>query len=121
MKTVLLVDDEPDILAVYSMLLDMAGFAVLTAADGRQALAVLESKVPDVIVTDWMMPVMNGEAFCEALRADGSSLCDVPVIVASAAMKAPEGEQRLYNQFVRKPLEIGDLVAAINEVLAGKA
>jgi CheY-like chemotaxis protein len=116
MKTVLLVDDEPDVLAVYSMLLDMSGFAVLAARDGRDALRLLESKVPDVIVTDWMMPVMNGKALCETLRADGSALSKVPVIVASAAMEAPDGRHRLYDFFLRKPVELEELVAAIDNV-----
>ena len=119
MKTVLIVDDEPDVVAVYSLLLEMAGFMVLSAPDGRQALTVLKSNVPDVIVTDWMMPIMNGKALCEALRAHGSTLAHVPIIVASAAMHPPEGKQQLYDLFLRKPLEIGELVEAINVAAGG--
>jgi len=71
MTTVLLIDDEPDTLSIYSMLLEMAGYRVLKALDGAQALKALETAMPDVIVTDWMMPGINGRAFCEQLRQPG--------------------------------------------------
>ena len=78
MTTVLLIDDEPDTLAVYAMLLELAGYRVLKALDGAQALQALAATVPDIIVTDWMMPGINGKALCEQLRQAGQCVRDNP-------------------------------------------
>ena len=121
MTTVLLIDDEPDTLSVYSMLLEMAGYLVLKALDGAQALKALEIATPDVIVTDWMMPGINGKAFCEQLRQPGSAYAGIPILVASAAMEGPDGAQELYDEFLRKPLLIDDLIARMERVLSRAA
>lgn len=118
MTTVLLVDDEPDTLSVYSMLLEMAGYRVLKALDGSQALKALETAMPDVIVTDWMMPGINGQAFCEHLRQPGSAYAGIPILVASAAMEGPDGAQKLYDEFLRKPLLIDELIGGMERVLS---
>lgn len=117
MTTVLLVDDEPDTLAVYAMLLEMAGYHVMKALDGVQAIEALGDATPDVIVTDWMMPGINGKALCDKLRQPGSVHAMIPIIVSSAAMNAPDGAQTLYDEFLRKPLIIDDLIAGIERVL----
>jgi len=117
MTSVLLIDDEPDTLSVFAMLLEMSGYRVVQASDGGEALRLLARSSPDVIVTDWMMPGMNGRALCAELRREGSAFAQVPIIVASAAMQAPEGAQRLYDRFLRKPLIFDDLLREIEEVL----
>jgi CheY-like chemotaxis protein len=114
---VLLIDDEPDTLSVFCMLLEMSGYRVVTALDGDEALQRIASTRPDVVVTDWMMPGMNGHALCAELRKEGSDWSSVPIIVASAAMQPPEGAERLYDRFVRKPLLIDDLLREIEGVL----
>jgi len=117
MTTVLLIDDEPDTVAVYAMLLEMAGYQVIKALDGAQALQALVGTVPDIIVTDWMMPGIDGKALCEQLRQPGSAYESIPIIVSSAAMEAPDGAQKLYDEFLRKPLLIDELIAAMERVL----
>ena len=118
MTTVLLIDDEPDTLAVYAMLLELAGYQVVKALDGAQALRTLEGAEPDIIVTDWMMPGVNGKALCEQIRQPGSAHATTPIIVSSAAMEAPDGAQKLYDEFLRKPLLIDELITGIERVLA---
>lgn len=118
MTTVLLIDDEPDTLSVYSMLLEMAGYRVLRALDGAQALKAFETAMPDVIVTDWMMPGINGKAFCEQLRQPGSAYAGIPILVASAAMEGPDGAHELYDEFLRKPLLIDELIDRMERVLS---
>ncbi len=118
MTTVLLIDDEPDTLAVYAMLLELAGYQVIKALDGAQALQALVGTMPDIIVTDWMMPGITGKALCEQLRQPGSAYAAIPIIVASAAMEAPDGAQKLYDEFLRKPLIIDEMISRMESVLS---
>lgn len=117
-KKLLLVDDEPDTLSVFGMLLEFSGYEVTIAQDGAEALRRAAEKRPEVVVTDWMMPGMNGRRLCAELRREGSTFASVPIIVASAAMLPPEGEQTLYDRFLRKPVLIEELIRAIEECLA---
>jgi DNA-binding NtrC family response regulator len=78
-KTILLVDDEPDIRSVYAELLGDLGCRVLSEPDGPSALAVVKQEAGiDLVITDYMMPDMNGLKFVKALRAMRPS---VPVIM----------------------------------------
>jgi CheY-like chemotaxis protein len=84
MSTILLVDDETEILELYSELLELMGHSVLQAHDGEQALEMARQRCPDLVVTDWMMPRMNGVELCGALaRAEG--LQDLPIIMHSSS------------------------------------
>lgn len=113
MTTVLLIDDEPDTVTIYALLLEMSGYRVMQAHDGSQALHSIGKSAPDVVVTDWMMPGMNGRELCEELRREGSPHATIPIVVASAAMEPPEGAQCLYDRFVRKPVVIDELIRVI--------
>src|SRR5688500_14815382 len=81
--TVLLVDDEQDSLEVAEMLLQMAGAAVLTATNGREALEILKTTKPRFILSDISMPEMNGWQMIDLLNQD-RSLRDIPVIALTA-------------------------------------
>lgn len=82
MTRVLLVDDNPVVMAVYRSGLSMAGFTVDAAADGEAALAQAAATIPDVIVLDLMLPKIDGFEVLRRVRAD-PRLKDVPVIVFS--------------------------------------
>ncbi len=82
MTRVLLVDDNPVVVAVYRSGLSMAGFTVDTAKDGEAALAAAAATTPDVIVLDLMLPVIDGFEVLRRLKAD-PGLMHVPVIVFS--------------------------------------
>jgi len=66
---ILVVDDEPHILHIVSMKLRNAGYEVLTAMDGEEALELCAAEAPDLIITDYQMPIVNGLEFCKALHA----------------------------------------------------
>ena len=119
MTTVLLVDDEPDLLAIFGMLLELSGYEVQTAADGEEAMHRMAERRPDILITDWMMPRMGGEELCRELRRPGSPHADVPIIVASA-VKQPrrDASPPLYDRFVRKPTSVDDVIRLIEEMEA---
>ena len=92
MNTVLLVDDEPSLLDIYTLVLEDLGHVVATAADGEEALQLAPRLRPDLIITDLMMPRMNGLELCLQLRED-PRLRGVPVIIHSSmdAVVTPPG------------------------------
>jgi CheY-like chemotaxis protein len=117
--TVLIVDDEPDILLGTRLLLEEAGYTVLEAHGGKEALVVVERARPDAMFLDLRMPGMDGWDVLEALRSN-SSIADFPVIVFSAHADpaAVEKSRRLgASAYVRKPFRSADLTRALHEVL----
>lgn len=85
MKTILVVDDEPAILDLLTTLLSDEGYQVLSAVDGAAALEGLKREAVDVVITDGMMPRLDGEALIRAMRARPETR-EVPVIFVSAAV-----------------------------------
>src|SRR5688572_21928179 len=91
---VLIVDDEYDSRTMLATLLECEGFGVVTAANGREALAKARKQHPCVILLDVMMPVMTGEQF-RAVQMRDSVLRDIPVVVVSARYDAAKIAQDL--------------------------
>src|SRR5690606_9580668 len=83
MQTVLVVDDELGILEALADLLREEGYRVLTAVHGREALERMAELRPDLVLTDWMMPVLDGPALVERIRTD-PALRDIAVLGMSA-------------------------------------
>ncbi|SAL64477.1 chemotaxis response regulator [Caballeronia terrestris] len=111
MKKILVVDDEFDILTTWRLVLEMEGYEIVTASNGILALDAARAHVPDLIITDWMMPRMDGVALIGALTLD-AALSSVPVVLMSAAAKAPRLEHDGV-EFHRKPVSIDDLLAIV--------
>lgn len=115
-KRVLVVDDERAILTVLRVKLGISGYDVSTASSGEEALALINSMHPDIMLLDVIMPGMDGFEVLEKVRA----VSELPVIVISAR---PENRQRALNlranDFLAKPLDVDELVGRI-EVLLGK-
>ncbi|RKH66456.1 response regulator [Corallococcus aberystwythensis] len=84
MSTILLVDDEVELLDLYSDILESMGHDVLRAGDGLQALEVARRRHPDLVVTDRMMPRMDGVALCSAL-IQVQELRGLPIIMHSSS------------------------------------
>ncbi|CAD6542264.1 Regulator of RpoS [Paraburkholderia kirstenboschensis] len=114
MKTILVVDDEFDILTVWRLLLERHGYTVLTASNGAAALEQIRRTRPDVIVSDCMMPVMSGLQLCAALYAD-PDLCTIPVILCSAAADIPV-QPNPSIQYARKPISFDALLTMLKRV-----
>jgi CheY-like chemotaxis protein len=81
-SAVLLVDDEMDLLELYTDVLEVMGYQVIHAHDGLEALALAHRQRPDLIVTDWMMPRMDGVELCQHVLQD-PELKDIPIILHS--------------------------------------
>ena len=93
-KRVLVVDDEPDFLEMMQLRLELQGYEVLTAEDGRQALERVKKDKPDIVLLDIMMPVMNGLEVLKKIRSINRKL---PVYILTAFSN--EERFRLAEQF----------------------
>jgi len=112
---VLVVDDDADIRATVAAMLEIEGYRVAEAANGADALTVVETDPPDVIVLDMRMPVMDGWAFAAELRRRDHP---IPLVVMTAARDAARwaGEVAAAT-FVAKPFGYDDLVAAVEHAV----
>jgi DNA-binding response OmpR family regulator len=112
-RLVLVVDDEHGIRDVVAAMLGAEGYAVLTAANGRDGLALLDGSLPHVIVLDLMMPIMDGFAF-RAQQLLSPWLARIPVIVVSAEYDIETAVRTLRPQaWLRKPFDLEVLLAAV--------
>ncbi|MFM0356521.1 response regulator [Paraburkholderia nemoris] len=114
MATILLVDDDPRILRPLKSLVEFDGYRVVTARDGEEALVATVTQRPDLIVTDWMMPRVDGVELCRRLRND--SAAGIPVVMLSAALPPPQKE-RLWDVLLLKPTPINELMREIRYLL----
>jgi DNA-binding response OmpR family regulator len=115
LATILLVDDDPKILRPLKLLVEFDGFLVLTARDGEEALVATVTQRPDLIVTDWMMPRVDGVELCRRLRND-SATAGIPVVMLSAALPPPQKE-RLWDVLLLTPTPINELMKEIRYLL----
>jgi two-component system chemotaxis response regulator CheY len=110
-RPILVVDDDPTILATVSEVLDMEGFAVITATNGAEALDAVDQAVPSLVLLDMRMPVLDGWGFMRAVRERGLSLT---VVVMTAAADARRWGREIGAQGVlAKPFDIDELVRAV--------
>lgn len=119
----LLVDDEPGVREAVTAYLEDSGFAVTAVANGQAALKYLETNVPDLIITDIMMPQMDGYAFLETVRQQ-PHLSHIPVIFLTArGMKRDriQGYDAGCDAYLAKPFDPDELVAIIKNLLRRQA
>ena len=83
-KLILIVEDEFELSSTLSMLLELHGFETLMASNGRQALDILANRLPDLVLSDCMMPVMDGIALSRTLRTNPAT-AQIPIVLMSAA------------------------------------
>ena len=115
LATILLVDDDPNILRPLQLLVEREGYRVVTAPDGKAALAAAVIENPGLIVTDWMMPDVDGVELCRRLKGEPAT-ADIPVVMLSAALP-PTPNEPLWDVLLRKPAPIGHLIGAIHSLL----
>jgi CheY-like chemotaxis protein len=117
-KTILIVDDESGVLEVLEFILKDLGYSVVSALNGRDALARLEESTPDLMMVDLMMPVMDGAALLDALHRDPAYRA-IPVILTSALPEQTVREKASgYAAFLRKPYKSEKLIEVIGRLLA---
>nr|AHE14567.1 response regulator [uncultured bacterium] len=119
METVLVVDDEQGILEALADLLREEGFRVQTAAHGREALERMAELKPDLVLTDWMMPVLDGPALIARIHAE-PAYGDVALIAMSAVDVTGLRRQHPGLLFLQKPFDISTLMRQVRTALDGK-
>lgn len=122
-KTILVADDESHILSVVSLKLQNAGFRVVTARDGREALEAAQHERPDLIITDYHMPEMSGLELCRALKLEPAT-SNIPAIMLTArgySLEPQDTEKSGILCMLSKPFSPRQLLATVNEVLAKQA
>jgi DNA-binding response OmpR family regulator len=113
---ILVVDDDPNILQLVNIQLSQAGYTVLKAVDGMEALALVEEDIPDLAVVDVMMPKMDGYTLTRELRA----LADIPVLLLTAKGELEDKEKGFLagaDDYVVKPFEPKELLFRVNAIL----
>jgi len=116
MKRVLVVEDEPAIRDLLVWVLQIEGYEVSAAENGRRAIEMAQHDPPDLMLLDLMMPGMDGYEVLQHLR-DSPRLRAVPVVVMSAAAR-PESSDTQVKAFVAKPFDLDDLLGIVKAVLA---
>ena len=119
MKKILIVDDEPNIVMALEYTFKKNNFEVFIARDGHEALDILKKQLPDVIILDVMMPMVDGYATLEQIKKD-ESLQHCKVIFLSAKNKEKDIETGLSlgaNLYVTKPFSIKKLVDQVHELI----
>jgi DNA-binding response OmpR family regulator len=120
-RSVLIVDDEPNILLSLQFLMKKAGYDVRTAKDGEEALAEIARSAPDLVLLDVMMPKIDGFSVCERVRAN-PEWKDMRIIMLTARGREVEREKGLAlgaDDYITKPFSTQDAIARVEAVLAG--
>jgi two-component system response regulator AtoC len=119
-KKVFIADDEPEVVDLVRMVLDMAGHSISSAGDGESALAGIRAEQPDLVLLDIRMPKMSGLQVLEQLRADQDT-APIPVIMLSVVSTYPEVQEALRQgatAYLAKPFGVKDLLQLVSRVLA---
>ncbi len=114
--TILIVDDDLQLLQLIALNLELEGYAVLLASDGLQALSQIETHPPDLVLLDVMMPRMSGFAVCHRVR----EFSTVPIIIITAQGRSQDKVRGLdlgADDYLTKPLNMDELLARVRAVL----
>lgn len=118
-RTVLVVDDEPDVLLLCRVNLEFEGYRVIEAGDGEAALARLAEEVPDVVLLDVMMPKLDGWAVLERIKADPRT-AEVPVVMLTAKVQDHDqirGWSSGAAEYITKPFSPLSLSQVVQDVI----
>ena len=117
---VLLAEDDRALRRFLEVVLQRAGYEVIPAADGLEAMKIALSSNVDIVVTDAMMPNLSGHEFCRFLR-NSQTLSHLPVILLSALeRKEPSQDAAHVDAFLAKPVSGEGLIECIESLLAGR-
>jgi DNA-binding response OmpR family regulator len=118
-KSVLVADDEPNIVLSLEYLMEEAGYEVRTVSDGERALEAVKEKVPDLILLDVMMPRLDGYEVCQAIRAN-PAWKDIRIIMLTAKGREVDQEKGLAfgaDDYVTKPFSTREVVRKVKKIL----
>ncbi len=118
-KLVLVADDNDDILALVAFRLERAGYAVIQARDGQEALRLAVEHRPSLAILDLMMPRLDGYEVTRGIRAD-PAIADMPVVLLTARSQEADvarGFEVGADDYIRKPFSPQELVSRISAIL----
>ncbi|MES9825535.1 MAG: response regulator [Candidatus Thiodiazotropha endolucinida] len=121
-KTILIVDDEPNIVLSVEYLMKREGYQVMTASDGQVAIEMIADTRPDLLILDVMMPRKNGFEVCREIRAD-PALSGLPILMLSAKGREAEIKKGISlgaDAYITKPFSTHDLVDKVNQLLQSR-
>lgn len=116
MKTILVVEDELAIADMLSTLLADEGYEVLIAGNGREGLALVAQEHPDLVLSDVMMPILDGREMCRLIRAE-PEYGDIPVVLMSAARDGAMSFECGQAAFLSKPFDLDRLLGLVLELI----
>jgi len=120
MKRALIVDDDPMIVKLQSMILTKAGYEIDTAANGREGIDRAAQGTPDVVLLDVMMPGLDGLEVTRQLKADPRTSA-IPVVLVSARTGSEDvaaGRAAGASDYLRKPFDPDDLIALLDRLVS---
>ena len=119
MAFILVVDDEFSVAEVLQSVLAEAGHEVVTAVNGQQGLELLAKRRPDLVLLDFMMPIMDGPAMLKAMKED-PAYRDLPAVVMSSLPESAvaQAARGMYAAFLRKPFKLAAVTNVVKTVLA---
>jgi len=121
-KKILVVDDEPDVASLLTLMLKSQGYAVITAGDGQEALEKARGEAPDLILLDVMLPRMDGYKVARMLKFD-ENYSQIPIIMLTAKIQDRDKQTGLEmgaNDYLTKPFDTAALLAKIKTFLDQK-
>lgn len=119
-KTVLIADDEKDIVETLKFMIESEGVKCITAYDGEEALALIKENLPDLVILDVMMPKINGYKVCRLLKFD-LRFKDIPILMVTARSQEEDkliGEETGANEYITKPFDIIEVVEKVKKYLS---
>ena len=119
-RTIIVVDDDPDLVNIVRLFLENAGFNVRCAYSGPELFASMEEQKPDLIILDIMMPQMDGLEVLTRLKGDPST-ASIPVILLTAKVQHEDvlGDYKMGAEYyITKPFTTGQLLDVINSILS---
>ncbi|HXD07718.1 MAG TPA: response regulator [Burkholderiaceae bacterium] len=117
-QTILVVEDEYGSAEVLQLVLEIEGYRVLLASNGREALDLMAQHRPDLVLTDFMMPIMSGAQLGAALR-ERPATSPIAIVMMSAAEESVVRRQfRDYNAFLRKPFSVEALLPVVRKLVS---
>ncbi len=118
-RTIMVVDDNPDIVIIVTSILEAKGYVVQSASSGQEALSLLKGQKPDLIILDIMMPQMDGLEVLTRLKADQST-ASIPVILLTAKIQENDiiaGYKAGAEYYITKPFTPTQVLEGINLIL----
>jgi two-component system, OmpR family, alkaline phosphatase synthesis response regulator PhoP len=116
-KKILIVDDDPDVRLFLEFNLKKKGFEISQAANGAKALEILKDHIPDLIITDMMMPILDGYGLLEAVKKN-TELSHIPVIMLTGEDDKEVVKRAIQpDESTKKPFSKADILAKIEKLL----